>query len=229
MQRRTFLATSLALTGSALALSLSETGAAEPAAPGGAPTADAVGHAVQRFYDAAQTFQSEFKQRYWIEAFGTYRDSRGTVLFSKPGKMRWAYSNNGTIVVSNGKELKVYEKENKQMYLQTVNETQYPAALSFLLGTGSLSNTFDLQLLDPVKLQFPGGYVLMGTPKAATPAYQKILFYVDKQTYQVRRVLLFDAQRNRNRFDFENAKVNMQVDPKMFTYNPPQGTRVIKP
>jgi outer membrane lipoprotein carrier protein len=197
----------------------------------GAPavTAASIGQAVQKFYDAAQTFQSEFKQRYWIEAFKTNRDSRGTVLFAKPGKMRWAYTNNGNIVVSNGKELKVYEKENKQMYLQMVNETQYPAALSFLLGTGSLANTFDLQLLDAAKLKFPGGYVLMGTPKAATPAYQKILFYVDAGTYQVRRVLLIDAQRNRNRFDFENAKVNMKVDAKQFTYTPPKGTRIIKP
>jgi outer membrane lipoprotein carrier protein len=223
MHRRSFLASAAALSSSVL---LARHGFAEPNA---ASSAANIGQAVQRFYDSAQTYQSDFKQRYWIEAFGTYRDSSGTVVFSKPGKMRWVYSNNGNVVVSNGKELKVYEKENRQMYLQTVNDTQYPAALSFLLGTGSLSATFDLQLLDSTKLQFPGGYVLMGTPKAATPAYQKILFYIDKQTYQVRRVLLIDAQRNRNRFDFENAKVNLRVDPVMFTYNPPKGTRVIKP
>jgi outer membrane lipoprotein carrier protein len=224
MHRRSFIATSLALSGTAWLFR-----SASALADNAPVTAASVGQAVQRFYDAAQTYQSDFKQRYWIEAFGTFRDSRGTVLFVKPGKMRWAYTNNGNIVVSNGKQLKVYEKENKQMYLQTVNDTQYPAALSFLLGKGSMSQTFDLQLLDSTKLQFPGGYVLLGTPKSATPAYQKILFYVDKQTFQVRRVLLIDAQRNRNRFDFENAKVNLPVDAKLFTYNPPKGTRIIKP
>lgn len=207
---------------------IESTALAQAPAPS-AITALSVGRAVQKFYDDAKTYQADFTQRYWIEAFRTYRDSSGSVLFSKPGKMRWVYTNNGNIVVSNGKELKVYEKENKQMYLQSVNETQYPAALSFLLGKGSLEKTFTLELLDPTKLQFPGGYVLMGTPIASTPAYQKILFYVDAQTYQVRRVLMIDAQRNRNRFDFSNTQVNVAADPSLFLYTPPKGTRVIKP
>jgi outer membrane lipoprotein carrier protein len=252
MQRREFITTTLALSslgGLVLAgfpsLLLEQSAFAQTAPPAPVPeppvpappapatpelvTAASIGKAVQEFYDTAKTYKAEFKQRYWIEAFGSYRDSSGSVVFAKPGKMRWVYSNNGNVVVSNGKELKVYEQENKQMYLQTVDETQYPAALSFLLGNGSLENTFTLELLDAQKLQFAGGYVLMGTPKAATPAYQKILFYIDARTYQVRRALLIDAQRNRNRFDFENAQVNMPLDVNLFAYNPPAGTRVIKP
>ena len=31
-------------------------------------------------------------------------------------------------------------------------------------------------------MNFPGGYVLVGTPKTPTPAYQKVLFYVDAAT-----------------------------------------------
>src|SRR5690606_27536397 len=98
--------------------------------------------------------------------------------------------------------------ENRQMYLQKVNKTQYPAALAFLMGKGSLKQSFTLTKLDSTKLQFPGGHVLLGTPKDPTPAYQKILFYIDASTFQVRRVLLIDAQKNRDRFDFVQARVN---------------------
>jgi outer membrane lipoprotein carrier protein len=78
-------------------------------------------------------------------------------------------------------------------------------------------------------MKFEGGYVMMGIPKTPTPAYQKVFFYVDGQTYQVRRVLLLDAQRNRNRFDFVSPIVNKAVTKDEFEFTPPKGTRIIKP
>jgi len=86
-----------------------------------------------------------------------------------------------------------------------------------------------LRKLDSKQMQFEGGYVLEGTPKEATPAYQKILLYVDGGTYQVRRVLLLDAQGNRNRFDFVTPAVNEKIPAGEFNFKPPPGTQTIKP
>lgn len=191
--------------------------------------ADAIAARVQAFYDQAQTFNAEFKQRYTIYAYNKTKDSSGAVVFSKPGKMRWTYSNNGNIVVSDGKQIKIYEKDNRQMFLQKVDNTQYPAALAFLMGNGSLDKSFVLSKLDADQLEFRGGYVLLGTPKDPTPAYQKVLLYVDAKTFQVRRVLLIDAQKNRNRFDFINARVNEKVKEDVFRFTPPPGTNTVKP
>ncbi len=83
--------------------------------------------------------------------------------------------------------------------------------------------------IDSKQLQFEGGYVLEGVPKEATPAYQKMLIYVDANTYQARRVLLLDAQGNRNRFDFLTPTVNEKVPTGEFDFKPPSGTQVIKP
>jgi len=71
--------------------------------------------------------------------------------------------------------------------------------------------------------------VLEGTPKDATPAYRKVLLYVDAATAQVRRVLIVDAQGNRNRFDFEAPVVNTKVEPSEFVLVPPPGTQIVKP
>lgn len=221
---------------SSLALAQSE-GSPAPAAPApsAAPStpapgsADAIADRVQAFYDQARTYKAKFKQRFTIYAYNRTKDSSGEVVFAKPGKMRWTYTNNGNVVVSDGRQIKIYEKENRQMYVQNVDKTQYPAALSFLLGNGSLRREFALTKLDAAQFKFPGGYVLLGTPKSPTPAYQKILFYIDANTAQVRRVLLVDAQKNRNRFDFEDAKANEPVPPAAFTFTPPPGTNVVKP
>jgi outer membrane lipoprotein carrier protein len=71
--------------------------------------------------------------------------------------------------------------------------------------------------------------VLVAIPKDPTPAYQKMLLYVDGKTFQVRRVLLIDAQKNKNVFDFFDARVNEKVPASEFTFSAPAGTQVVKP
>jgi outer membrane lipoprotein carrier protein len=198
------------------------------AAPGG-PSADAIADRIQAFYDKTQTFHAEFTQRYTIKAYNRTKDSRGKVAFEKPGKMSWRYTTNSNRVVADGKTLRVYEDENKQMYEQPMDQSQYPAALSFLVGGGNVKKSFVLSKLDAERAKFSGGFVLVGEPRDPTPAYQKILLYVDAKTSQVRRVLLIDAQGNRNRFDFENPVVNKKPQPDEFRFVPPKGTKVIKP
>jgi outer membrane lipoprotein carrier protein len=194
------------------------------------PTAAEIGARVQQFYDSTKTFKATFTQTYTIKVQNVKKVSTGKVTFEKPGKMSWNYdAPNGNRVVSDGTTIRVYEKENEQMYVTPVKGSQYPAALSFLLGQGQLTKDFELRMLDAAAMKFEGGYVLEGTPKAATPAYQKILLYVDAQTNQVRRVLILDAQGNKNRFDFTAPAVNQAVPKGEFDFTPPQGTRIIKP
>lgn len=215
-----------------------DAGLAQPAAPTAAPAATAAGapnaeqavQSVQAFYDKSTTFKSDFQQKFWVKAYNQTKTSNGHVTFAKPGKMEWVYLDpKDNRVVSDGKVIRVYEASNKQMFEQPVDTTQYPAALSFLTGTGSLAATFDFQLISGADMQFPGGYVLVGTPKQPTAAYSKVLFYVDAATSQVRRVMVIDGQGNRNRFDFVSPRVNEPVAATQFTFTPPPGTSIVRP
>lgn len=197
-------------------------------APAG-PSANEVADGVQKFYDKSQTFKAGFEQRYWVKAYNKTKDSKGSVIFQKPGKMSWRYTSNGNRVVSDGKLIKVYEADNKQMYEQSMDKSQYPAALAFLVGGGNLKKEFKLRKLSSAEMKFEGGHVLEGIPKKPTPAYNKIVLYVDGNTYQVRRVLLLDAQGNRNRFTFLSPSINEKVAAGEFEFKPPPGTQVIKP
>ena len=185
---------------------------------------------VQTFYDKTTSFTADFSQEFFVKSHNVKKQSKGKVTFAKPGKMHWEYSDpKDNRVVSDGSILKVYEAANKQMFEQNVDKSQYPAALSFLVGGGKLGDVFAFELYDGGAMNFPGGQVLVGTPKTPTPAYQKVLFYVDTPTSQVRRVLIVDGQGNRNRFDFENPKVNEAVREDRFKFTPPPGTQVIRP
>jgi outer membrane lipoprotein carrier protein len=202
---------------------------ATPAAPQAGLSADEIIDRVQAFYDKTTTFKAGFKQRYHVPSYDKTKDSAGSVIFEKPGKMSWRYTNNGNRVVSDGKLIKIYEKENKQMYEQPLDKTQYPAALSFLTGQGRLKQNFKFTRQDSKQMKFESGYVLSGQPLQPTPAYERVIFFVDAQTYQVRRVLIMDAQGNRNRFDFVTAEVNRKAPPGEFAFTPPPGTQVIRP
>lgn len=185
---------------------------------------------VQAFYDKSATFKSDFQQKFWVKAYNQEKTSHGHVTFAKPGKMDWVYDDpKDNRVVSDGTLIKVYEAANKQMYEQPIDKSQYPAALSFLTGTGKLADSFDFELFPGEQMKFPGGYVLVGTPKQPTPSYTKVLFYVDAATSQVRRVMVIDGQGNRNRFDFLDPKVNEPVSPAQFTFTPPSGTSIVRP
>jgi outer membrane lipoprotein carrier protein len=194
-----------------------------------AATADTVAK-VQAFYDSTTSFISPFTQEFFVKSHNVRKESKGKVTFAKPGKMAWDYETPaGNKVVSDGTMLKVYEAANKQMFEQNIDKSQYPAALSFLTGTGKLGDSFDFVMYPGATMNFPGGNVLVGTPKKANAAYTKVLFYVDASTYHVRRALIVDAQGNRNRFDFVEPKVNVPVDEGTFKLVPPPGTQIIKP
>ena len=208
-------------------------GAGSAAAPAPTPSTTPVNVVVtkvQDFYNRTSSFRSDFQQEYFVKLHNVRKTSHGHVTFAKPGKMDWVYDDpQGNRVVSDGTLLRVYEASNRQMYEQKVDASQYPAALSFLTGQGKLTDTFDFELFEGKDFAFPGGWVLVGSPKTPTPAYQKVLFFVDQATSQVRRVLVVDGQGNRNRFTFENPAVNVAVTPAQFNFVPPPGTSVVRP
>jgi outer membrane lipoprotein carrier protein len=217
----------LALLPAAAAFGVEPPALADP--PAAAPTAEQIADRIQAFYDQAKTFKAGFRQVYAAKAYAKTKEGVGSVIFQKPGKMSWRYTNNGNRIVSDGKLIRVYEKENKQMFEQPMSKSPYPAALAFLVGNGSLRQSHKLKKGDSKQYNFEGGYVLLGEPLDPTPAYQHLILYVDIGTYQVRRVLLIDAQGNRNRFDFLATEVNRPPPPGEFVFNPPKGTQIIRP
>ncbi|WP_394837719.1 outer membrane lipoprotein carrier protein LolA [Pendulispora rubella] len=206
---------------------------AQPAAAAAAtPPVDQAVTKVQAFYEKTTSFKAGFTQEFFVKAYNQRKNSRGKVTFAKPGKMEWVYDEpKDNKVVSDGATLRVYEASNKQMFETPVDKNQgnYAVALSFLTGQGKLTDHFTFEIAGGDKMAFPGGYVLVGTPKVPQPAYTKVFFYVDAASSQVRRVMVLDGQGNRNRFDFENPRINEPVTEGQFKFTPPAGTTVVKP
>lgn len=221
------------------AASASASAAAEPppapsaAAPAAAPapgSADAVAVRIDEIFVEKKTFSAKFKQEHTQKVSGTVKKSTGLFFFERPNKISFRYDlPSKNRIVSDGQTLEVYIGDDNQMFVQPVDKTEYPGAFAFLMGKG-LAPSFSFAFHD--KSKFEGGPVLLGKPKQPTPHYDSVYFYVDKALLEkkdpgvIRRVMLVDAQGNRNRFDFEDVKQPEKIDPAEFVFTPPAGTNV---
>ena len=69
---------------------------------------------------------------------------KGQVIFQKPGKMSWRYTNNGNRVVSDGKIIKVYEAENITIGKRVAVKVLEDLGLSDQIPVASLAKRFEV-------------------------------------------------------------------------------------
>jgi len=205
--------------------------AASAGLPAPAPgSADAVAAEVDAVFKDVGLYTARFKQEHTQKIANVVRKQSGKVTIQRPNRMSFRYDPPvKNRIVSDGTTLKIYVADDEQMFVTPVQNSEYPGALAFFMGNGlrpSFTFTFN------EKANFEGGPVLVGKPRAPTPHYEYVMFYVDKALLAkkdpgtIRRVLIVDAQGNRNRFDFEDVKVPQSVDPAEFQFTPPAGTAI---
>jgi outer membrane lipoprotein carrier protein len=189
----------------------------------------AIAQQVDAIFGAKKTFAARFKQQYTIKVTGAPKDSSGTVFIERPSKLSFRYDPpNKNRVVSDGTTIKIYMAEDNQLIETPVGKTEYPGALAFMMGNGGISRSFDFAI-NP-RARWEGGVVLDGKPLAANPSYELAMFYIDQgllaksDPNALKRVLVIDAQGNKNRFDFEGVTQPDKIDPAEFTFTPPPGT-----
>lgn len=194
------------------------------------PTAAQVVARMQQFYNTTSDYQADFFQTYFNRLFDSYQRSRGKVYFKKPGRMRWEYAApERKLFVSDGQTLWAFEPAANQAFTQSLSSSQLPTALSFLTGQGDLANEFHFRLIPAQTYSFRDGYVVELRPKAPTPQYERLVFFVSGQSYQVLRTLVIDQAGNRNKMEFSNTRLNAGVPDARFRFSPPAGTRIIRP
>ena len=225
----------------ALSFACAALAAASHAQESEAPDARTIVTLVQTFYDQTKTLQADFDQTRYTRLYDRYDRASGTVVFKKPGKMRWDYAKpNGQVFVSDGTKLLIYQppeegEKSGQLIERKLDQDQLPSAFSFLTGQGDLEKDFEVRLLDHDNDKFKGGHVLQLIPRKPTPNYEQLVFYVrtlvsdGKRAGIVQRVLIIDAAGNRNRFDFSKVKFNRDVPDKRFNYRAPKGTERVTP
>jgi outer membrane lipoprotein carrier protein len=193
------------------------------ATPGGAPPAadaTALARKVQGFYETTRDLRARFVQTYTYAAIGRRQVSKGALEVKKPGRMRWDYESPAakTIVV-NGSRLVQWEPEANQAYVdEKFDATAMSAAVTFLLGTGSLEKEFLLSAGE-------GGTLVM-RPRKADPRVDSVTLTAGPDG-EVTRTRVVDGQGNSNDIAFEAIQRNVGVPDARFVLELPAGVRLL--
>lgn len=214
----------------------SDAGATAASDAGGASSASpalAIARKIDAIFAAKTTFSATFQQRYTLKINRETKTSSGVVLMERPSKISFRYNPpSRNRIVSDGTTLRIYTADDNQLIETPAQNTQYPGALSFMMGNG-IASSFDFSINTQVKTS-PGVVVLDGKPFVPNPSYERALFFVDEALLDrsdpnaMRGVLVIDAQGNRNGFDFSAITQPSSISPGEFVFAPPAGATVVR-
>ena len=101
---------------------------------------------VQKNYTQIESMQGGFHQDSFVAALEESETSSGTMVFAKPGKMRWSYKSPRAqeVVIRDG-ELWMYQPDKGQVMIDDIGSVLLSALpVSFLMGLGNVTKDFDL-------------------------------------------------------------------------------------
>jgi len=187
-----------------------------------APDATEVARRVQGFYEGTRDLEARFVQTYTYAAFGRKQVSRGTLRVKKPGRMRWDYREpERKTVALVGSRLVQWEPEANQAFVDDrFDATAMSAAVTFLLGTGSLAREFDLSL-------DPGGWLLL-RPRKPDPRVESVALEVGASG-EVTATRVRDAQGNVNEVRLSAIRRNAGLPDSAFEVTIPEGAHRLAP
>jgi len=211
---------------------------AQQAAPKAAPKAEAPKAAekkvapevkelverMQSFYEKTQDFSAEFKQDYKYKVLRRTQTSTGTVIYKKPGLMRWEYLKPSTrTFVLAGEKVYAYDPEAQTLSVGRIDTSQLSASVTFLFGQGKLADEFSIS---KGACKDCKGTLLVLDPLKPDPRFQQVRLEVDPKTAQVLKSTVVDPDGSENAIAFLNLKTNVGVGADAFKINPPEGTRI---
>ncbi len=185
----------------------------------------AIVDAIQKQYDATDTFQARFIQKSYLKILGQSQKAEGFVSIQKPGKMKWNYrAPDRQILVSNDQGLWLYlpdEKQVTKMKAQSIYSSNTPAL--FLAGRGKLTESFTIGKVTEEN----GLYVAELIPRNRAQNLSKMVLLADKKNYQIVGSRVYDNLGNKTEMMFSDIQTNPNLNKKLFQFEVPKGVELI--
>jgi len=188
------------------------------------PRLDTLLKSVETRYNRAQSLTLSFEETYTAQRRPEQIES-GTLTLRKPGRMRWDYSKPaGKVFVSDGKRVSLYNPETNQVEVTGVKETEdMRAPLAFLLGKLNFYKEFRKFTLR----EAPEGVWISAEPETESLPYSRVEFLVTPEN-RIKRLKVFAQDHSVLDFRFEQEKLNIPVDPKLFDYRAPLTAQILE-
>jgi len=189
-------------------------------------TSQAVLTDIQNQYEKTNEFEANFAQEYIGKVMRQSQKGEGKVFFKKKGMMRWDYRVPNQKIISDGQTLWFYQPEENQVLISHADKMI--KEFGFLVGEGDLRRDFNLININESPAQKEDHIIIEIAPKESHPAVSKLSLTVDRKTYFVIQVDVFDGLGNVTRTRFTDIKTNISLSGSFFQFKVPPGAEIIR-
>lgn len=228
MRRSTTIGWVLAVACFALPVGLARAGTKVATAAGGCPDPDTIVKKLQERYDTTKTFKADVRQEMKVKSIDVSDVSTGTVVFKKPGKMRWDFQTPRVQqIISNGTLLWIYQPDDQQV-LKAPFKAAFVSTtpVSFLLGVGRITDEFKPH---PDARGCTADRLYVGLATKTGEDIGALAFGVDRATYDIVEAAVTDPLGNVTTLTFSSVARNVEVPDATFDFTVPPGVDVITP
>ncbi len=194
-----------------------------------AKRADQILSKVQERYRGITNFAAEFLQSSYLSALEVSEASSGSLIFSKPGKMRWEYRTpDKQLFITDGDSLWLYQEEDNQVLIDKFSKAFVSdLPVSFLVGLGDLKKDFESAKI----CENPDGYVLELTPKGKgdtkEEGLERLKLLASTTNYLIKGASVIDLSGNVTSFLFRAIDTEKKLKGEEFALAFPKGVDVI--
>jgi len=177
---------------------------------------------LERFSNGLDSLHARFEQQV-ISSNGEVQDSSsGQVWMSQPQLFRWEYGGDfPELVVADGSRIWIYDEMLEQVTVRNQSEAALDSPLTLLTNPARLEELFDIsEVGEADQLQ-----LLELRARNPESDFERILLGLGED--QLSLMIMEDAFGLRTEIRFEQIERNPQLDPELFTFEPPDSADVI--
>jgi outer membrane lipoprotein carrier protein len=181
--------------------------------------------AVERFKSFVRTTQSaraDFEQRVYDRNRKLVQESKGSFVFLRPGRFRWAYEQPvDQLIVGDGERVWIYDRDLRQVTVRKLSKALGSTPAALLAGSSDVESAFELGDAG----ERDGLEWLDAKPRDREAGFERIRMGFGAAGIEAME--LTDNFGQTTLLRFSNLVRNPKVDPAEFRFVPPKGADVL--
>ena len=164
---------------------------------------------LQSTYEKAANLVADFTQTTSIKFSERVRQGSGSMIFLKPGRMRWDYTTpDHQVLISDGETISMYFEKSNQMIISDAREyLQSDVTYSLFAGTGDILKDFDIFDPDFANVQ-ENSHLIKLVPKLTHPHVSYIHVWITDGTFLLEHLQIVDHFDTVTDLFFKNVQIN---------------------
>lgn len=189
---------------------------------------------MQKKFKDTKSYQAKFTID--IQENKKNRSSSGVASFQRGGKLNFTFNQPaGDTIISDGKKLWVYVARLRAVGMQDLNTTGKDGKNIYdtasYEGLVRLFQRYHYRFDDSAQpRQIEGGnyYVLELKEKVSSGGYEKMILYVNPQTYLIERITAFSPSGRQVKLRFSSIELNTDLPASLFQFKGSENIRVVE-